>query len=171
MRLIKEQIKLLEDEIDYLVTNIENMKEMISSTHCGVVSNARQESSFADIKRQIVANDSRVKKIETILKDAVVIESSNSDTIGIGSRVSLFLDFGEGDIDEDSFIDFTLIEKKVSTESSENFITMDSALGKAIVGKKEKDKFSYKIFDNRVIEGIVMSCNKEKSEEKGLRKR
>jgi len=72
---------------------------------------------------------------------------------------------------EDNYIDFILIEKRVGKESSDRFITIDSTLGKSIVGKRVNDKFSYKTCSGHVIEGIIMKCGVKEDKDLQIVKR
>jgi len=170
MKLVKEQIELLNDEIEYLETGMAEARVVVSNMGGGATLAVKSDPSASEFRRQLIVCDDRLRAIRSILRDAEIIDR-DSDVIGIGSRVSLFLDFGDDDFTEDNYIDFILIEKRVGKESSDRFITIDSTLGKSIVGKRVNDKFSYKTCSGHVIEGIIMKCGVKEDKDLQIVKR
>lgn len=162
MRLIKEQVTLLELEKEELMKELKNSKVSIEKIDTQI-SFGRYDNSLVELKKQLIIIDTRIRKINNILEEAEVVESSSIEKINIGSNVELFIDFGEdSDYQDDNYLSFILIEKKVGKESSESFITIESDIGKAIFGKRVGDKFSYQLYNGQQVNGIIMNISSEK---------
>lgn len=158
MKLIKKQAELLKLEREKLKKEWSSLKNAMAQEKEDSLGAIKQDSTFSELKKQVVINDARIKEINNILEDAEIVDKPSGDIIDIGSEVEIFMDFGDGDFE---FITFTLIEKKVGIESSDDFITIESELGKAIYKKTTKDRFSYSNTNNDIMQGIIMSCNED----------
>lgn len=156
--LVREQIEMLETELIARKKTIEAKK------------NARKKAGYEVLKdKEINALQERITEINHILTDKKIIENPNSDTIDIGSRCYLSLDYGDGD---NETFEATLVERFVSHEaSSDEFISMEKEMGQAIYGKQEGEAFSYLLPNGTKITGEVLGIIKtSEMEQKNLQK-
>lgn len=103
-----------------------------------------------------IMNTNSLNDIKKKLLNCEVVERSNSDEIEVGStfEISLFFD------DEEERSIFTLVETRLPKDPI-NFISVTSPLGKAILGKKQGDKFKY-VVENSIFSGRIDEIVKEK---------
>ena len=140
-RLTASDIKKMEDEIEY--RKLELRKELIQH-----VKDARAQGDLSEnfeyyaAKKDKNKNESRIRYLERMIKTANVIsDQSKEDEVGINNTVHLY-------IEED---DETVVYKLVTTvrgNSREGRISIDSPLGKAILGKKVGQRAYVKVNDN-----------------------
>lgn len=167
MKLIEEQVSLLNLEKEQLTKEIKDIKSSIENMDTCTSLYGSYDETLGDLKKQIVANDIRIKKIDSVIKESQIIENPSIEKIDIGSHIELFIDFGdESDFQEENYLSFTLIEKTVGQESSRDFITLESSIGKAIFGKKAGDQFNYFTYNHQEMKGIIMSIGSIKENEK-----
>lgn len=164
MKLIREQAELLIIEKQQLQEEITNTKDSIEKTAAGPSLNGAYNEPHIEMTKQIAVADRRIREIENILRMAQIVDVPSTGKIDIGSRVEMFIDFGDNvDFKEDNYLSVTLIEEKVGKESSEKFITKESQIGKAIFGKEKGDQFSYRVNGVQRMNGIIMDVEYEKS--------
>lgn len=85
-----------------------------------------------------------------------IIENNNYDVIGLGSTFEINMNY-DGIVEAETF---TLVETR-NHNDDENFISIDSPLGKSVVGSKVGDKISYAV-DKIRMTGTVTGIVKEK---------
>lgn len=77
-------------------------------------------------------NEARISQIESILKDAVVVESNDDGIVAIGSRVSLL------HVEKKSIREYQIVGNE-EADFSLGKISYTSPLGAALLDKKEED--------------------------------
>lgn len=163
MKLIKEQEILLKLEKEELTEKIKRRKNLIKNMDTHASLSGSYDESLGDLKTQNVVDHARIRKIDSILKNAQIVEEPPTGKIDIGSNIEIFIDFREdSDFRDDNYLSFTLIEKTVRNESSNDYITIESNIGQAILGKKTGDKFSCLAHNGQQVNGIIMSTGSEK---------
>jgi transcription elongation factor GreA len=107
-----------------------------------------ENAEYAEAKELQAFNEGRIGELEAVLKDAVVVEKNGKSTVvDLGSTVRVESKFG--------IQEFTIVG---ASESSPNdgFISNESPLGQAFLGKKKGEEFfvetpsgkiKYKILD------------------------
>lgn len=128
--LTEEGLKKLKDEYDDLVNHkrAEVTEKIARARDFGDLSenseydSAREEQSFIE---------GRIMELEEILTHAKLIEKSSENEVNIGSKVKIQSD---GDIDE-----YTIVSS-VEANPMEGKISIDSPVGKALLGSKVGDE-------------------------------
>ena len=157
MKLIEEQVRMIKEEIAKLSQDIHSLnysKDRQKPTYF-----TRPADSDYNSIIQIQQKAIRIKELMDILKRSTVIKNPNSETVEIGSKFNVFLKYGKDDAD---MIHVTLIENKVTIESSFNYITIHSNIGKAIWHKKIGSRFRYRDANGKRVEGLITSMEYER---------
>ena len=131
--LSKEYLEKLEDELEYLKTKKrpEIAEKIKVARSFGDLS---ENADYDEAKNEQGEVESRIAKVEDMIRNAKTIEViENSDEVGVGNTVTVY----DEEFDED------LEYKIVGTAESnplEGFISNESPVGEALIGKKKGDK-------------------------------
>ncbi len=132
-RLTEKDIQKIQEEIDYrkLVVRKEAIEAVKEARAHGDLS---ENFEYHAAKKDKNANESRIRYLERMLKTAKVIsEDSRDDEVGLNNTVTVY--FEEDDEEE--------VYKLVTTvrgNSMKNLITIESPLGKALMGHRVGDR-------------------------------
>lgn len=142
-------MKLLPEQVAKMRETLEQLKVQYKETVEEKASNARNAhigtDGFDDINTSVSAYEvqdiiRRMSELEAIIKSATIIEIGDSETIQIGSKFTATINF-DG---KDETQDYILCEMHETIDvKGLTIITDKSPLGKAVLGKKENDSFSY----------------------------
>jgi len=129
--LTQDGLKKLEEELEYLksVKRREVAERIKIAIGYGDIS---ENSEYEDAKNEQAFIEGRVITLEKMLRNARIINNDEIDTdvVSIGSKVLLQdLEFGET-------VEYTIVGSAES-DPSENKISNESPVGKAILGKKK----------------------------------
>ncbi len=132
-RLTKSDVKKIEEEI-------EHRKLVVRKEAIAAVKEARAHGDLSEnfeyhaAKKDKNQNESRIRYLERMLKNAVIIEdSSKSDEVGINNTVELY-------IEEDDEVETYRLVTSIRGSSLNGLISIESPLGKAIIGHKVNDR-------------------------------
>jgi transcription elongation factor GreA len=89
-----------------------------------------ENSEYTAAKEEIAFVEGRIKEVEELMKNAVVIESNNADGISIGAEVT---------VEKDGKIETYSIVGEFEADPLEKKLSATSPIGKALVGKKRGD--------------------------------
>ena len=93
-------------------------------------------------KREKNKNESRIRYLERMIRTAEVIDdSSQEDEVGMNNTVEVL-------IEEDNTVETYRIVTTVRGDSLHNLISIESPVGKALMGHKEGDRVEVKVNDN-----------------------
>lgn len=131
--------KLTEHDIKKIKDEIEHRKLVIRKEAVEAVKEARAQGDLSEnfeyyaAKRYKNQNESRIRYLERMLKTATIIkDNSKEDEVGLNNTVTIkFV--------EDGSIETYKIVTSVRGDSMSNKITIESPLGKALLGHKEGD--------------------------------
>lgn len=139
-RLTKSDVEKIEAEIEYRKLTVR--KEAIEA-----VKEARAQGDLSEnfeyyaAKRDKNKNESRINYLERMLKTAeIVSDDSRSDEVGMNNVVEVYFE------DEDETETYKLVTS-IRGNSLDNKISIESPLGKAILGHKAGDRVQVKIGD------------------------
>lgn len=139
-QLTEQDIKKMEEEIEYrkLVVRkeaIEAVKE--ARAHGDLSENFEYHAAKKDKNR----NESRIRYLERMVKTARVIhDDSGEDEVGINNTVEIYFE-------EDDETEVYRLVTTVRGDSVHGLISIESPLGKAILGHKEGDRVYIKVND------------------------
>ena len=126
--LTQEGLDDLKRELDYL--KLEKRPEVINLLKEARALGDLSENAEYDAARTAQAEvESKIKEIEVMLENAVVISGEKSDTVSIGSNVKIKY------VDDDEIEEYTIVGSK-EADPFENKISNESPIAKAIIGKK-----------------------------------
>jgi len=132
-KLTEENIKKLQDELEYRLTvkRAEIAKEkLVAAAHGDRSENAEYKEACANYRE----NDNRIQYLLTMLSTATIIENETVDQsiLGINSRARIkFI--------EDEFETIITLVTTMDLDPENMRISIESDLGKAILGKKAHD--------------------------------
>lgn len=136
----KEGLDKLNKELDGLInvrrpeiiTRIKTAKELGDLSENAEYSSAKEDQAFVE---------GRIEEIEQILKHAKVVESAKAGTVGIGSKVEVEI---EGDKDTYEIVGAT------ESDPEHGKISVDSPVGQALLGHKDKETVAVQTPDGAV---------------------
>lgn len=162
-KLTKNDIRRLEEEIEHrkLVVRKEAIAEVKEARAHGDLSENFEYYAAKRFKNQ---NESRIRYLEKMVKTARIIEDdSKEDEVGLDNTVTVY--FLE-DKEEETY----KIVTSVRGDSVSNLITIESPLGKALMGHKEGDTVSVKVNEQVSYDVVIKNIEKTKDEGKeGIR--
>lgn len=139
--------QLTENDIKLMKEEIEHRKLVVRKEALEAVKEARAQGDLSEnfeyyaAKRDKNMNESRIRYLEKMIKTAVVItDESKEDEVGLNNTVELY--FEEDDLTET----YKLITT-VRGSSLNGLISVESPLGKAILGHKVNDRVYIKVND------------------------
>lgn len=151
---MQEKEYLTEEKRKSLLEELENLKK---SKRKEVAEQLEYAKSLGDLSEnaeyhearemQAVVED-RIKKIESILKNSVVVSEHKTDSVTVGSVVSVIKN---GDKNEKTYV----IVGGEESDITNSKISNHSPFGQAIMGKKKGDNFSYEAPSGTVTYKIV----------------
>lgn len=137
----KNDIKKIEEEIEHrkLVVRKEAIEAVKEARAHGDLS---ENFEYYAAKRDKNKNESRIRYLERMIKTATVIEDESAeDEIGIYSVADLYLE------EDDEMITVKVVTS-IRGDSMKGLISMDSPLGKAIMGHKLGDRVYVKVSED-----------------------
>lgn len=154
--LVVEQVEMLKEELLYKTNLLDIKKE------------GMQKVGYPSlVDKDMKKLKQRIAEINNLLTTEEMIENPGSDMIQLGSKVSLNLDFGDGEREE---MNAVIVREFVGHEASTNqFISLKTDLGEAIYGKKEGEEFCYSLPTGFKVTGEIMAIEKQ-TEKVPLRK-
>ena len=157
-KLTKSDVKKIEEEIEHrkLVvrkTAIEAVKE--ARAHGDLSENFEYHAAKKDKNR----NDSRIRYLERMLKNAVIVDDSSAeDEVGINNTVELY-------IEEDDETEVYRLVTSIRGSSLNGLISIESPLGKAIIGHKVNDRVYIKVNDDFGYYAVIKKIENTQEEE------
>jgi transcription elongation factor GreA len=131
--LTPDDIKKMEEEIEYRVHVVrrEALEDVKTARAHGDLS---ENFEYHAAKREKNRNESRIRYLQKMIKTAKVIDDTSADDeIGINNRVELFYE-------DDESTEVIKLVTTVRGDSLEGLISIESPLGKALLGHKVGDR-------------------------------
>lgn len=138
--LTESDIKKLQEEIEYrkLVVRKEAIEAVKEARAHGDLS---ENFEYYAAKKDKNKNESRIRYLERMIKTAIVVsEDSKEDEVGMNNTVELYFE------DDDEVETYRLVTT-VRQNSLKGLISVESPLGKAILGHKVNDRVYVQIND------------------------
>ena len=149
-KLTKKDIERIEEEIEYrkLVVRkeaIEAVKE--ARAHGDLSENFEYHAAKADKNR----NESRIRYLERMVKTAHIIsEESAEDEVGLNNTVVIY-------VEEDQVEETYKIVTTVRGNSLKGLISIESPLGKALLGHHVGDRVTIRVNDDYSYDVVIRS--------------
>lgn len=161
-RLTKHDIEKMQEEVDHrkLVIRKEALEDVKEARAHGDLSENFEYKAAKKYKNQ---NESRIRYLEKMIKTAIIVEDeSGEDEVGLNDTVTIYT------IEDDCEETYKLVTT-IRSDSLNQIISIESPLGKALVGKKVGDKVNVKINDSYNYDVIIRSINKSDDESEAIR--
>lgn len=139
-RLTKKDIEKMQEELEHrkLVVRKEALEEVKEARAQGDLS---ENFEYKAAKREKNRNESRIRYLERMIKTATIIEDNSSeDEAGLNDTVVLY-------IEEDECEEEYKIVTTIRSDVMNNMISIESPMGKALLGHKEGDRVYININD------------------------
>lgn len=163
--------QLTEHDVAKIKEEIEYRKLVIRKEAIEAVKEARAQGDLSEnfeyhaAKRDKNQNESRIRYLERMLKTAqIVSENSADDEVGMNNTVEIYFE------DEEETEVFKLVTS-VRGSSLNGKISIESPIGKAILGHKVNDRVYVKVNDDNGYYVVIKSIeNTGDSEEDAIRR-
>ncbi|HJB08721.1 MAG TPA: transcription elongation factor GreA [Candidatus Enterocloster faecavium] len=163
--------KLTQKDIDRMKEEIEYRKLVVRKEALEAVKEARAQGDLSEnfeykaAKQDKNRNESRIRYLERMIKTAKIIsDRSASDEVGLNDRVEIY-------IPDDDETETYKIVTTVRGNSLKGLISIDSPLGKALMGHKVGDTVYVKVDDRFGYEAVIRAIDSSsEGEEEDLRK-
>ena len=156
--LTKKDIEKMEEELRYRSIELrpEIIEEVKRTRAFGDLSENYEYKAAKQAQRQ---NDSRIRYLEGMIKTAKIIDDNSGDAqVGLFDKVTIYME----EDDEESVIQ---VVTTVRCNPSMGFISKESPLGKAILGKKVGDRVTVKVSETYSYDLVIRKL--EKGEDTG----
>lgn len=157
-KLTKSDVEKIREEIEH--RKLVERKELIEA-----VKEARSHGDLSEnfeyhaAKKEKNRNESRIRYLERMLKTAVIVEDeSKEDEIGLNNTVEVYCE-------DDEEVETYRIVTSVRGSSLNGLVSIESPLGKALLGHKEGDCVFIKVNDDFGYYVIVKKVIKTQSED------
>ena len=155
-QLTQSDVKKIKEEIEY-------RKLVVRKRELEAVKEARAQGDLSEnfeykaAKQDKNRNESRIRYLERMLKNARIIsDDSREDEAGINNTVELYFE-DEGETDTIRLV------TSVRGNSLEGLISIESPLGKAVLGRREGDRVKVELSEGRgyyvVIKKIIKTSD------------
>lgn len=157
-QLTENDVKKIQEEIEYckLVVRKEAIEAVKEARAHGDLS---ENFEYYAAKKDKNKNESRIRYLERMLKTArIVPDESKEDEVGLNNTVEVYFE-------EDDLTESYKLVTSIRGNSMKGFISIESPLGKAIMGRKVDERVLVKVSEDYgyyvVIRGIDKSSGDE----------
>lgn len=140
-RLTASDVKKIEEEIEYrrLVERKRILNDVKEARAQGDLS---ENFEYYAAKKEKNRNDGRICYLEKMLKYATIVDdTSKDDEVGMNNTVDVYFE------DDDETETYKLVTS-IRGDSMHNYISIESPIGKAIMGHKVGDRVQVVVNDN-----------------------
>jgi transcription elongation factor GreA len=145
---MKMKEKLTPKDVEKIQAEIDHRKLVLRPQILDAVREARAQGDLSEnfeyyaARRENGTNNSRIRYLERMLKNAVIIEDhSSSDEVGLNKTVTVY-------IEEDDESETYKIVTSIRGNSMKNLISIESPLGKALLHHHVGDKVTIPVSDD-----------------------
>ena len=140
-RLTQSDLDKMQKEIDYRAGELRT--ELIEAVKVARAQGDLSENfEYYAAKREKNRNESRIRYLENMIKTARVIEDhSREDEVGMNTKVTVY-------IEEDDKEETYKIVTTIRSNSLKGLISIESPVGKALLGKKVGDRVMITVNEN-----------------------
>ncbi|MCI8836301.1 MAG: transcription elongation factor GreA [Ruminococcus sp.] len=157
--------RLTKSDVEKIQAEIEHRKLVVRKEAIEAVKEARAHGDLSEnfeyhaAKKDKNQNESRIRYLERMLKNAVIVEDrSREDEIGINNTVEVYME------EEDETEVYRLVTS-IRGSSLQGRISIESPLGKALLGHKVGDRVHVKVNDAYGYDVVVRRIENTQDEE------
>lgn len=161
-QLTREDVKKIQEEIEYrkLVVRKEALEAVKEARAHGDLS---ENFEYHAAKKDKNRNESRIRYLERMLKTARIIsDESRDDEVGLDDKVEVYFE-------EDDETEVYKLVTSIRGNSLDGRISVESPLGKALLGHKVGDRVHVKVNESAGYDVIVKNIDKNAGEEEAIR--
>lgn len=149
--LTQEKYTELKNELDFLITTRRNeiARQLEAARALGDLS---ENAEYQEARQEQGKSESRIKYLVTLLKKAEIVTMHHSNTVEIGSTVTL-QKTGEKEKKE-----FTVVGSE-EADTASGKISSSSPLGRALFGKKKGETFTFATPGGKTFEYTVIKID------------
>ena len=133
--LTREGYEDAKKELDYLI-NVKRPENIIAIKEARALGDLSENADYDAARNEQAEIESKIKKLETILENVQIIESVNTDEVGVGTTVKIAY------IDDEDDVDQYKIVGSQEADPFESKISNESPIAKALMGHKVGDVVS-----------------------------
>ena len=153
--LTKVDIRKMQEEIDERKARNASLRENVRAAK--ELGDLSENDEYRSARREFNRNNSRIEYLENMIRTAIVIEDDSADdAVGLFDKVTIYY---EDDEEERTIRLVTTLRNDVLSD----FISKESPLGLALMGKKAGDRVLVKVNDR--VSYYVLIKSIEKSDE------
>lgn len=156
--------QLTRSDVEKIEAEIYDRKINVRHKLLEAVKEARAQGDLSEnfeyyaAKRDKNKNEGRIRYLEKMLRTAEIIDdSSKDDEVGLNNTVELY-------IPEDDEVETYRIVTSIRNDALNGLISIESPIGKAIMGKKVGDRCMVKVNDDYSYEVEIRSITKTNDE-------
>ena len=155
---MRSDIEKMEAEIEYRKNELRpQLLEEVKVTRAQ--GDLSENFEYHAAKQAKNKNESRIRYLENMIKTARIIEDhSAEDEVGLNTRVTVY-------IEEDDKEEVYKIVTTVRSNSLKGLISIESPMGKALMGKKVGDRVKITVNDNYSYYVQIRSIDKTEGDE------
>jgi len=160
---MREQITA--SDIRKIEAEIEHRKLVVRKEAIAAVKEARAHGDLSEnfeyyaAKRDKNKNESRINYLERMIRTAkVVTDNSKEDEVGINNTVEVFFE-------EDQATEKYKIVTSIRGNSRAGLISIESPIGKAVMGRRVGERICIKVDDNYSYYIVIKSIDKSSNDE------
>jgi len=157
--------QLTESDIKKIEAEIEHRKLVVRKEAIAAVKEARAHGDLSEnfeyyaAKRDKNKNESRINYLERMIRTAkVVSDNSREDEVGLNNTVEVFFE-------EDGITEQYKIVTSIRGNSRAGLISIESPMGKAILGSRLNERISIKVDNNYSYYIIIKNIDKSSDDE------
>ena len=161
-QLTREDVKKIQEEIEYrkLVVRKEALEAVKEARAHGDLS---ENFEYHAAKKDKNKNESRIRYLERMLKTAQIItDESQEDEVGLDNRVEVYFE-------EDDETEVYKLVTSIRGNSLDGRISVESPLGKALLGHKVGERVHVKVSASAGYDVIIKNIDKSTDEEESIR--
>ncbi|MCI9469691.1 MAG: transcription elongation factor GreA [Lachnospiraceae bacterium] len=152
-QLTEEDVKKIQEEIEYrkLVVRKEALEAVKEARAHGDLS---ENFEYHAAKKDKNKNESRIRYLERMLKTArIITDESQEDEVGLNNKVEVYFE-------EDDETEVYKLVTSIRGNSLDGRISVESPLGKALLGHKVGDKVHVKVNESAGYDVIIRRIEK-----------
>lgn len=153
--------RLTSNDVKKIEAEIEHRKLVVRKEAIEAVKEARAQGDLSEnfeyyaAKRDKNKNEGRIRYLEKMLKTAEIVnDSSKADEVGINNIVEVYFE------DDDETEKYTIVTS-IRGNSLNGYISIESPIGKAVMGHKVGDRVYVKVNDNAGYYVVIKSIEKD----------
>lgn len=157
--------RLTKGDIEKMEKEIEHRKLVVRKELIEAVKEARSHGDLSEnfeyhaAKKEKNKNESRIRYLEKMIKTAEIIsDESKEDEVGLNNTVELYFE-------EDDCVERYKLVTTIRGNSIKGFISTESPIGKAIIGRKKNDRVWVKVNEGYGYYIVIKEIEKTKEDE------